>query len=905
MSKVVDIVVVAAQAKDAELLLEELRSFGHAPRMRHVAGESALIFELGRHPDVVIADSGTSGLDAARVIEMTSEHAPDAPVIVVSDDARAERIVELMQRGASDFVLQGELARLGPAVARAQSEGRRRREVRAADESLRATEERQRLALDGGQMGLWEWNIYTGSSVWNAREYDLLGLSVGSGEETGEFFFRQIHPDDRERVRREVEDCLAAGTDLDTQMRVVRPDGQVRWLAAKGRIKRGPNGRLTHMIGVNFDVTDRKLDEQRLRDSENRLRTMLNSEPECVKLIDAQCRLLEMNPAGLAMIEVDSAEQVLGRCVLDIVVPEHRDAVRAAMEQAFAGQTAAVTFEIVGMKGTRRWMESYVSPLRDGDGRVAAALAVTRDITARIQAEAAVRASQQMLETVMNNIPQGVFWKDRDSVYLGSNRVSLKAGGFERPEELIGKRDCDLPGLLPEEAAFYVEKDREVMATGKPQLGIVETMTLPDGSQIWLETSKLPLLDADGNVVGVLGTWQDITERRKLQEQLLQAQKMDAIGQLAGGVAHDFNNLLTIILGYSELALAALPPDSSDARDHVAAIRDAGERASALTRHLLAFSRQQMLEPQVLDLNDVVAGSEKMLRRLIGEDIALATLLAPSLPKVRVDPGQIEQVILNLVVNARDAMPAGGRLILETRLDEAHSGASPSHCPGASQTAPRCARHVRLTVRDTGCGIPADIKPRVFEPFFTTKAPGRGTGLGLSTVYGIVKQSGGWIDVASEQGVGTTFDLYFPAVEGQREPQATQKPAANPCGLETILLVEDDAAVRVLARQALERQGYRILEAAGGRAAIRIAQTCPQPIDLLITDVVMPDLGGRELAEILVAQRPQLKVLFVSGYTEDALLRRGIAQATTAYLPKPFTLPALARRTREMLDQAT
>ena len=530
-------------------------------------------------------------------------------------------------------------------------------------------------------------------------------------------------------------------------------------------------------------------------------------------------------------------------------------------------------------------------------------IGVNYDITERKAAEDALRASQRMLESVMNNIPQGVFWKDRNSVYLGANRVALRAQGFQRQEQAIGKRDTDLPGLSAEEAAYYVQKDQEVMQSGVPQLGIIEPMTLPDGTTIWLETSKLPLHDADGNVVGVLGTWQDITERRRLEEQLRQAQKMDAIGQLAGGVAHDFNNLLTVILGYSELALAALSstasetPSSTEARDHVAAIRDAGERASALTRHLLAFSRKQLLEPKVLDLNDVVAGSEKMLRRLIGEDIALATVLAPHLPKVRVDPGQIEQVILNLAVNARDAMPAGGRLYLETQLVEC------ALRPDLGSAAPWAGQHVRLTVRDTGSGIPPEVKPRIFEPFFTTKATGRGTGLGLATVYGIIQQSGGWIEVTSEAGDGATFDIYLPAIEAAHSPGPLPETSSDAAGLETILLVEDDAAVRVLTRQALERYGYRILEAESGREALRLAESNAESIDLLITDVVMPELGGRELAETLVARRPKLKVLFVSGYTEDALLRQGIAQARSAYLQKPFTLLSLAKRAREILDQ--
>jgi CheY-like chemotaxis protein len=343
--------------------------------------------------------------------------------------------------------------------------------------------------------------------------------------------------------------------------------------------------------------------------------------------------------------------------------------------------------------------------------------------------------------------------------------------------------------------------------------------------------------------------------------------------------------------------MAALPAAAKEARVHVAAIRDAGERAAALTRQLLAFSRKQLLEPKVLDLNDVVAGSEKILRRLIGEDVVLATVLDPALPKVRVDPSQIEQVILNLVVNARDAMPSGGHLYIETCVDVL--AALPSNGHEETPSGP----FVRLSVRDTGCGIPPEVKPRIFDPFFTTKGPGRGTGLGLATVYGIVKQSGGWIDVSSEVGAGTSFDVYLPTVEAEHGAGPAHRSSSSVEGRETILLVEDDAAVRVLTREALERFGYRVLEAEGGREALSVAAAHQGAIELLITDIVMPEVGGRELAESLVAQRNDLKVLYVSGYTEDTVLRHGIAEATSAFLQKPFTLLALAKRAREILDE--
>ncbi|MGD0205890.1 MAG: ATP-binding protein, partial [Dehalococcoidia bacterium] len=387
---------------------------------------------------------------------------------------------------------------------------------------------------------------------------------------------------------------------------------------------------------------------------------------------------------------------------------------------------------------------------------------------------------------------------------------------------------------------------------------------------------------------------EDLGERRRLEGQLRQAQKMEAVGRLAGGVAHDFNNLLTIIMGYSQLLLEKFGA-SDPLRRHVEAINQAGDRAAVLTRQLLAFSRRQVLALQVLDVNGVVANVGKLLRRLIGEDIDLV-VEGKGLGRVKADPGQMEQVVMNLAINARDAMPQGGRLTIETVDVELGEAYADNHFPV------KPGPYVMLAVSDTGCGMDAETQAHIFEPFFTTKEQGKGTGLGLATVYGIVKQSGGYIWVYSDAGQGTTFKIYLPRVDEPAEVSGEKVVAVAAGGTETVLLVEDQSEVRSLVREVLEANGYTVLEARNGEDALLVAEQHKGPIHLLLTDVVMPGMGGRELAEHLASSHREMKVLYASGYTDDAIVHHGVLEPGMAFLQKPFTPEALARKVRAVLD---
>jgi len=476
--------------------------------------------------------------------------------------------------------------------------------------------------------------------------------------------------------------------------------------------------------------------------------------------------------------------------------------------------------------------------------------------------------------------------------FLFLNRAARCMAGRGEWEDLSAMR---LEDLYPESAMQILRNEGIPSALQHGSWEGESTVLNWEGRKVPVSQVIVAHRSPVGDVRFISTVMRDLTERKKLEEQLRQAQKMDAIGRLAGGLAHDFNNLLTVISGYSEIVLASLPT-GDPMRQAVQTISDAGVRAASLTRQLLTFSRQTVVEPKVLNLNEVVRDAERMLQRLIGEDVKLTTVLDPSIDSVKVDPALFGQVLMNLVVNARDAMPTGGSLTIETHnvnWEGDYAAAHPQIQAG---------RYVMLTATDTGSGMTAEAKARIFEPFFTTKEAGKGTGLGLAVVHGIVKQSNGHIDVYSEPGVGTTFKIYLPAVGDQVSALKVVDGGKWVGGSETILLVEDETAVRGLALQAFQSQGYKVLTASDGRDAMRVAQAYCGSIDLLVTDVVMPRMGGRDLSQALRPTLPKMKVLYTSGYTDDAVVRHGILQKEVAFLQKPYTPRSLTRKVREVLD---
>jgi PAS domain S-box-containing protein len=612
---------------------------------------------------------------------------------------------------------------------------------------------------------------------------------------------------------------------------------------------------------------------------------------------------------GICLLDADATirrcnramAELLGGAPDDFLGKPYRDVQRAALGVAtgppFGRVPDRVGREFEEVRAGDRWFHVTLDPARDDANHVTGAVLVWADITARKQSEAAVRQAEAKFRDIFENAIEGIFQLTPAGRVLTANPALARMLGCDSPGELLaGAGAAGLRPALDRLQDFVRRLDEH----GVDQ-GYEVQLPRKDGKTVWVKLSGRAVRDATGAVAYYEGWAEDIQERKRLEEQFLQAQRMEAVGRLAGGVAHDFNNLLTIVYSCSELLLDA-PGLDPGARHLVDEIRAAGRRAAALTQQLLAFSRKQMLTPKALDLNAVVGELTPMLRRLIRSDIELTTDLDRAAGQVKADPGQIEQVLMNLAVNAKDAMPQGGTLTVATRavtLTADDVAARPEIRPGP---------YVRLSVADTGCGMDAATRARVFEPFFTTKEVGKGTGLGLATVYGIVKQSGGHVEVRSQPDRGSTFEIYLPSVGQPAAPPAPrpEPPADLPParGDETILLVEDEPSVRATVRTVLHRCGYHVMEARDGIEALqRFEEPTAGPIHLLVTDVVMPHLSGRQLADLLRPHYPGLRVLFITGYTEDAVLRDGVQGENLAVLPKPFLPADLARKVRAMLDQ--
>jgi two-component system cell cycle sensor histidine kinase/response regulator CckA len=877
-----------------------------------------------------------------------------------------------------------------------------------------------RQVLQIAQLGSWEWEVATGTIRWSDQLYRIYGFEPGSVAPSYAKFLELVHPDDRAQCEALGAQVLAEGRPIATEYRIVRPDGSVRWIESRFEPNVDASGRYVRLVGVEKDVTEKRIAGAALRESEERYRQIVEIAQEGIWLVDAEERTVFVNARMAEMLGTTVAE-MLRRPIYDFIEDESRPRTRERMEQRRRGVRAhAFDLRFVRDDGGEIWTIASSAAVFDAEGRYRGVLGTFVDNTERRNAQ--LRATQ--LASIVESSNDAIFALSLEGRILTWNAGAERIYGWSTAEAL----GADAGRLVREaragELGSYVEK----LARGE-SLPLVEARPArKDGAELQVTITISRLQDERGRPVGAAVIARDVTERRRAAEalarsearfkrlvesnlfsivigdgagqiidasdsflallgfgrediragrlrwdtltppeyakvdaavvesvrtagfcapyekeflrkdgtrvpilmgiaatgtsekdvegigfvldltrlkqaeeavreaesQLRQAQKMEAIGRLAGGIAHDFNNILAAIMGYAELALRKVEAPES-VRSSLLEIVASSDRAASLTRQLLAFSRKQVLQPlAALDLNSVVIDMDRMLRRLIGEDVELETHLEKDLWAVKADPSQVEQVIVNLAVNARDAMPEGGKLTIETRnvVVDARRPESPEIEPGS---------WVLLTVTDRGVGMDHATLARAFEPFFTTKPMGMGTGLGLSTVYGIVKQSGGHVSVSSELGRGTRFEILLQRTEGVPERWQRPTPLAASPGKETILFAEDNTTVRALVRELLETSGYKVLAASHPEEALTLASQHEGPIHVLLTDVIMPGMNGRQLHQRLLAQRPGLPVVYMSGHTDGVLQRQGALEPGTAFIQKPFTLAALSHELKKVL----
>ena len=787
-----------------------------------------------------------------------------------------------------------------------------------SEEALRESEALLSITLEAGNAGGWEWNLENDTVHFDARFHAMLGYEPGELPTTLAEWSAFHHPDDRSGTFSKAEAYIRGETPVyEHEHRIRSKTGAWVWIFTRGKtVKISPTGSARMFIGIAINITERKQSEEALKESESKLSGIIEFLPDATFVIDLEGKVIAWNQAMEQMTGV-LHEEMIGKGNHEYSIPFYGQRRPLLIDLALIpdDEFERNHYEGVYRTGDTLNAEAYVpgtyqgkgasllgtsSRLRDAYGHIAGAIESIRDISNLKHAEKELRESEEKFRLLVENSNDIIYTLTLDGVFtfvspawttlLGhpANQVVGKSFRlFVHPDDVEGCR-------------AFLEK---TVSTGQRQEGVEYRVQHTDGSWRWHTSNGVPLRNETGAIVGFEGIARDITEHKHaeeekdhLQTQLLQAQKMEAVGRLAGGVAHDFNNMLSVILGNTEMALMSLDPSEPLYAD-LQEIQKAGRRSNDLTRQLLAFARKQTVAPKVLDLNETVEGMLTMLRRLIGEDISLSWNPCNDLVQVKIDPSQLDQILANLCVNARDAIIDVGKITIETAnvvFDEEYCIEHAEFTPGA---------YVMLAISDNGCGMDKETLSKLFEPFFTTKEMGKGTGLGLSTVYGIVKQNNGFINIYSEPGEGTTFKIYLPNFGDKAGHFKTERPPeAAKTGSETILLVEDEPAILKLGKTILERIGYTVLVAHKPGDAIRLADEYNGQIHLLMTDVVMPDMNGRDLAKHMLSLYPNIKILFMSGYTSNVIAHHGVLDEGVHFIQKPFSLKDLSYKVREALD---
>lgn len=767
------------------------------------------------------------------------------------------------------------------------------RERKRAERAAQQWQQRLELAQKAGlRIGLWDWDVAANMVIWSDETYRQFGFTRDTFSGRVEEAVTRLHPEDRPIVENAIRKVVAGGGEYAAQYRLVRPDGTTCWVDAHGVMV--GNG-APHMIGVGVDITDVKKAQQSLQESEEKYLLLLNSTAEAIYGLDLKDNCTFCNPACLRLLGHQVIEDLLGKSMHAVMhhtradgtpYPEQECEIYAAVRE---GTASHVTDEVLWRADGTSFSAEYWSYPMHRAGELVGAVVTFLDTSDRKRAELALRQSEEKYRKLFENATYGIYRSKIDGTLLDVNPALVAMLGYRSKEELLARNlDRDIYENPAARASI-------LNRYGSSQHVRTEVnWKRKDGKIIVVRLNGRIIREADGLVSHFEVMVEDITERRSLEEQFRRAQKMEAVGLLAGGISHEFNNLLSVILGNTELLLDTI---GSGTQQHQAEeIKKATGRAAQLTRQLLAFSRKESLNPTILDLNTVVREVDKILPRLIGEDVQVVTHLAMGLGAVRADCGQIEQILMNLATNARDAMPNGGKFTIRT--ENAELGAADL----ARYAYVKPGRYIRLSVSDTGVGMSEEVRARIFEPFFTTKPQGHGTGLGLASVYGVVKQSGGYISTSSIPGAGSTFDIYLPRVDEKALPlpQVSALRSDYPRGTETILLLEDEESLRQVTFASLRGSGYNVLQAGRGDHAIDLAHQYQGPIPLIISDIVLPDMAGPSVVTKVQALHPETKALYVSGYAEVPVAQQLISEGAI-FMQKPVSRSDLLRKVDEML----
>ncbi len=886
MSELLRTMIVEDSEDDAMLLRRELDKAGFRLEFEQVASAKGMREALQNKTwDVIICDYSMPSFKAPEALKILRETGRDIPFIVVSGTIGEETAVEMMKAGANDYVMKGDLTRLGPAIRRELAEAADRGKRRKAEEKLKHERDLLNSLLDNSPDHIYFKDRESRFTRVNTAQAKLLGCSKPADiiGKTDFDFFSEEHAGEAYRDEQRV---ITTGEPIiNKEERETWPDGRVTWVSTTKMPIRDVNGNIIGTFGISRDITEKMRAEEEIRN----LAKFPSENPSPVMRADRNGTIIYANAACGTLMKIFN-------CHVGGKIPQH---CKQITDKAFeTGDTQYFT-----MPAGEKIFSFIAVPFVDSDY----VNLYGSDITEMKAAEDAMRNSEQLMRGVVDTTPACIFVKDAEGKYLLANKFMADLHETT-PEAMIGKTDLDFLGkplATEEDIKRFRKDDQEVTIGGKSKLIPEEPFTRIDGTIRWFQTIKVPLkLGESQNYM--LGIAVDITDRKlaedalqESQRQLLHAQRMEAIGRLAGGIAHDFRNQLTVVKGYCDLLLPTLEKDNK-IRDSIEQIRTAAERAAATTSQLLAFSRKDFLKPAVVNVNALINDMQGPLSHVIGEDVRFDIIVSDESQNIEVDQSALHQAIMNMVINSRDAMPKGGRLVIETQRVEIGTAFVQRH-PGATP-----GTYVLLSIKDTGEGMDAETQSRMFDPFFTTKDVGKGTGLGLSMVYGFVKSGGGFIDVQSKPGEGTTINIYMPW--SSKTPQILAKeegftPRDVLHGNETVLVVEDEEAVRRLIVDVLRERGYTVLETGNAKEALPLGKHYTEKIDLLITDVVMPGMSGPELAKKLKVSRPKMKTMFISGYSEEAITNQDMIDASRNLLAKPFGPEELAVAVRRFLDK--